>query len=516
MAGRTPRRNERPDHDGTHRLAFERNKKKIYATQTVCGICGKPVDFSYKFPHPLSPCIDHIIPVVKGGHPSDLDNLQLAHFCCNRAKSDKLVSRSGKAQEQAVDSPRVLPLSRDMAYLRRKLELKRSRVITRYKYYEMKNAVKDFGMVTPPEFRTFSEVLGWCGKAVDSLADRLVFREFRQDNFDLNSIYLQNNADILFDSAVLSALISSCSFLYICAGEDGFPRMSVLDGGNATGIIDDVTGLLTEGYAVLERNADNGTPTLEAYFTAGSTWYYPKGEKPYLVTNPAPAPLLVPICYRPDAARPFGHSRISRACMGLQQGALRTLKRSEISAEFYSFPQKYVLGTSGDADPMDKWKATISSLLEISKDEEGDHPVVGQFTQQSMSPYTEQLRTFAALFAGETGLTLDDLGFVTDNPSSAEAIKSSHETLRLAARKAQRTFGSGFLNAGYLAACLRDDFAYQRRQLYLTRPVWEPVFEPDAATLSGIGDAVGKVNAVIPGYFGKENLRDLTGVQAEG
>ena len=62
--------------------------------------------------------------------------------------------------------------TRGMAYLRRKLELKRSRVLTRYKYYEMKNAVKDFGMVTPPEFRTFSEVLGWCGKAVDSLAHR--------------------------------------------------------------------------------------------------------------------------------------------------------------------------------------------------------------------------------------------------------------------------------------------------------------------------------------------------------
>lgn len=35
----------RPDKDGTHRGAFEKNKKKIYATQTVCGICGKPVDF---------------------------------------------------------------------------------------------------------------------------------------------------------------------------------------------------------------------------------------------------------------------------------------------------------------------------------------------------------------------------------------------------------------------------------------------------------------------------------------
>lgn len=59
----------RPDKDGTHRGAFEKNKKKIYATQTVCGICGKPVDFSLKYPHPLSPCIDHIIPIAKGGHP---------------------------------------------------------------------------------------------------------------------------------------------------------------------------------------------------------------------------------------------------------------------------------------------------------------------------------------------------------------------------------------------------------------------------------------------------------------
>ena len=38
----------RPDKDGTHRGAFEKNKKKIYATQTVCGICGKPVDFFFE------------------------------------------------------------------------------------------------------------------------------------------------------------------------------------------------------------------------------------------------------------------------------------------------------------------------------------------------------------------------------------------------------------------------------------------------------------------------------------
>lgn len=75
---------------GGNRAAFEAARQKILKTQTVCGICGKPVDFSYRYPHPLSPTVDHIIPVSKGGHPSDLDNLQLAHRCCNRQKSDKL------------------------------------------------------------------------------------------------------------------------------------------------------------------------------------------------------------------------------------------------------------------------------------------------------------------------------------------------------------------------------------------------------------------------------------------
>lgn len=400
-------------------------------------------------------------------------------------------------------------------YLKRKLESKRTRVLLRYKYYEMKNEVNDFGISTPPDLRNWQSVLGWCGRAVDALADRLIFYEFADDNFALNEIYRMNNPDVIFDSAILSALISSCCFIYISPGEDGYPRLQVIDGGNATGIIDPITGLLTEGYAVLSRN-DHGIPNEEAYFTAGQTQYIRAGEKdPDVITNPVPYPLLVPIIYRPDAMRAFGHSRISRACMSLVGSALRTVKRSEIAAEFYSFPQKYVLGTSPDAEPMEKWKATMSSLIEITADEDGEKPTVGQFTQQSMSPHTEQLRTFASLFAGETGLTLDDLGFATENPSSADAIKAAHENLRLTARKAQRSFGTGFLNAGYLAACLRDDFPYRRSQLYLTKPEWEPIFEPDASMLSSIGDGVIKLNQAVPGYVGNRSLRNLTGIQAD-
>lgn len=398
-------------------------------------------------------------------------------------------------------------------YLRRKLADKRIRVDTRYKFYEMKNIARDLGIIMPAEFNWLTATLGWCGKAVDSMADRLVFHEFEEDNFDLMEIFQMNNQDTFFDSAVLSALISSCCFVYISEDQNGYPRLQVIDGGNATGIIDPITGLLTEGYAVLERD-DNDHPVIEAYFVQGATHIIRKGvTTTQVIKNNVPYPLLVPIIYRPDARRPFGHSRISRACMKIMESALRTIKRSEVSAEFYSFPQKYVVGMSNDAEPLEKWRATISSFLSFTKDEDGDSPKLGQFTQQSMSPYTEQIRMFASLFAGETGLTLDDLGFVSDNPSSSEAIKASHENLRLAARKAQRNFGSGFLNVGYLAACLRDNYPYRRQQLYLTTSVWEPIFEPDSAMLSSIGDGVIKINQTVPGYFNVDNLRNLTGIK---
>lgn len=398
-------------------------------------------------------------------------------------------------------------------YLRRRLADKQTRVLLRYKYYEMKNNAQDFSSLAPEKFKGLKETVGWCAKAVDSLADRLQFDEFQNDEFNLSEIFLSNNQDILIDSAVLSALISACSFVYI-REDNGYPRLQVIDGSNATGIIDPVTNLLTEGYAVLERDS-MGVVKTEAYFMAGMTEIYSHGVLVQRIPNAAPYALLVPIIYRPDAKRPFGHSRISRACIAYTQTALRTIKRSEVSAEFYSFPQKYVLGLSEDAE-FNNRLATISSFLNFTKDGDGDHPIVGQFQQQSMTPYTEQLRTLASLFAGETGLTLDDLGFATENPSSAEAIKAGHENLRLTARKAQRTFGTGLLNVGYLAVCIRDRYAYQRDAFRDTKVAWLPIFEPDAAALSGVGDAILKINQAVPDYLGARNIKALTGMESDG
>lgn len=406
-----------------------------------------------------------------------------------------------------------------IAYLKSKLTAKKNGVMLRYRFYDMKNHADDIKGIIPDRMKWVSASIGWCAKGVDTLANRIVFDGFDHDDFYLGDIFKNNNPDILCDDAVHSALIGSCSFIYIGRNSSGYPTMQVIDGSHATGEISRTTNMLTEGYAVLEHD-QNGKPTLEAYFRPYRTDYYVNGKlaPEMAMEHTAPYSLLVPIIYRPDAMRPFGHSRITRCCMDTVKAAIRTIKRSDISSEFYSFPQRYVLGLEEAAQRIegeDKYKAAMSAFLDFRQDENGNHPVVGQFEQQSMAPFTEQLKTLASVFAGETDLTLEDLGFSTGNPPSYDAIRASHENLRLTARNAQRTFGTGFLNAGYLAACVRDKQTYRRSAFREVKPEWMPIFEPDAASLGAIGDAILKINQASDGFLGTRNIKALTGLETD-
>ncbi len=102
----------RADKNGTHRVAFEKNKKRLLKIATHCGICGQIVDKKLKYPNPMCAVIDHVIPLSKGGHPSSMENLQLAHMSCNRIKSDKLFVNKAKVELKTLGN-RNLPQSRD-------------------------------------------------------------------------------------------------------------------------------------------------------------------------------------------------------------------------------------------------------------------------------------------------------------------------------------------------------------------------------------------------------------------
>lgn len=51
----------------------------------ACGLCGEPVNPEAKYPDPMCPSLDHVIPLVAGGEHSRA-NTQLAHWYCNVRK----------------------------------------------------------------------------------------------------------------------------------------------------------------------------------------------------------------------------------------------------------------------------------------------------------------------------------------------------------------------------------------------------------------------------------------------
>jgi hypothetical protein len=407
------------------------------------------------------------------------------------------------------------------AYLQAKLNTVSDKIQTKYDYYERKNTVNNLSIAIPAQLmERYKTKLGWCAKAVDLLADRLAVNRFKNDNFNIEQIYMDNNSDILFGSAIKGALISSCDFIYIYPANEGIMkdsvRMQVVGGKNATGILDDTTQLLSEGYAVLKRNPKNNSDILlDAYFTPEYTQYTDyENKREWQVPNNTGYCMLVPIINNPkEGTKSFGHSRIAREMMNCQDGAEKLMTEIKILAEVNSWPQKWITGLA-EGTEVDSLRATFASLLRFDKDEDGDRPTVGQFTQMSFGDHVKMFDTMVSTFAGMSSLTRDDLGFVTENPSSAESKKAALEALRVTAGRCQRDFSTGFLNAGLVAASLRDNTQYSRQLLKDTKILWKPLVEPDAATLSSIGDGIIKINQAVPDFFTVENISDLLGIDA--
>jgi 5-methylcytosine-specific restriction endonuclease McrA len=62
-------------------------RSKIYLRDNYrCQICGKKLKMNLMVPHPLSPVLDHIVPLARGG-THEPANVQAAHFLCNSRKA---------------------------------------------------------------------------------------------------------------------------------------------------------------------------------------------------------------------------------------------------------------------------------------------------------------------------------------------------------------------------------------------------------------------------------------------
>jgi hypothetical protein len=79
------RRRALAGHEGAERI----DSLEIYERDGWrCGLCKRKVSPGHIWPHPKSPSLDHIVPLIKGG-PHVRTNVQLAHLGCNASKRDR-------------------------------------------------------------------------------------------------------------------------------------------------------------------------------------------------------------------------------------------------------------------------------------------------------------------------------------------------------------------------------------------------------------------------------------------
>lgn len=334
----------------------------------------------------------------------------------------------------------------------------------RQEIYDQKNLFRDLRISTPPQLRNLEAVLGWGAKAVDVLADRISFERFvlpggDENPYGLNDIVLENDFDVEFGQATTSALTHSCAFIVVGQGLDGEPDMLWLTRSamHATGVWDRRKRGLAAGLTVSTDDAGNLERVI-AYFPDRVLDISVSGGRLSVTpaANPTGRVLMEPVRFSPDLRRPFGRSRITPTVEYLVEGAVRTVVRSEVGAEFFAAPQRYGLGLDEDAFDMDKWSAVTGRFLAISRDEDGELPQLGQFSQHSMQPHVDHLRMWAYQLAGETSIPVNELGFVSDNPTSDEAIQSQRDPLRLIADKAIRVFRAALRNLAVSTVMLRD------------------------------------------------------------
>ena len=78
-------------------------RNRVKAMGLPCAICGKPIDYSLDWwvdpkdgtrtRHPWSYELDEIVPISKGGSPTDISNVQPVHRACNQMKGDGTTMR---------------------------------------------------------------------------------------------------------------------------------------------------------------------------------------------------------------------------------------------------------------------------------------------------------------------------------------------------------------------------------------------------------------------------------------
>ncbi|MFJ5785332.1 phage portal protein [Streptomyces hydrogenans] len=406
----------------------------------------------------------------------------------------------------------LLELSDDeqrlVTFLRTDLLAARTRLGLFDAYFNGEQIIRDLGISIPPQLKGLHTVIGWPRIGVEALEQRLDLEAFRwadgSDNSDLTAIAEAND---WFDEASLGhldALVYGRE--YVAGGssddQDGPPLVTFESPLDMTLLWD--ARLRMANAALRECQADrydyglDPEERLVTLYLPNQTVYAVEVNGVWKVLDRDEHGLgMVPVlrmANRQRTADRVGHSEITPEVMSITDAACRRLMGIEVAAEFFGAPQRYILGASESAfqdaegNAKSAWETYIGRVLALERDEDGNVPTVGAFTAHDPSGQTKIIDLYARIMATQLGLPPHMLGYTSDNPASADAIRSSEAMLVKKAERRIRRFGATHRDAMRLALWIQNGEPPEKSRRIET--VWR---NPATPTLAAQTDAAVKL-----------------------
>jgi hypothetical protein len=350
-------------------------------------------------------------------------------------------------------------------------------LLLRDAYFNGEQLVRDLGISIPPQLKGLHTVIGWPRVGVESLEERLDLEAFRwadgSDSSDLDEIVDAN--DLLDESSMahLDALVYGREYLAVGSGDcdsDCPPLITAESPLDMTLLWD---ARLRMGTAALRECAadsyiESGPEErmLVLYMPDQTVTCLPSSSGGWEVVDRDMHDLgvvpVVRLANRQRTADRVGKSEITPDVMSITDAACRRLMGIEVAAEFFGAPQRYILGASESAfqdaegNAKSAWETYIGRMLALERDEDGNVPEVGQFSAHDPSGQTKIVDLYARIMASQMSVAPHVLGYSSDNPASADAIRFADNRQVKKAERRIRRLGSGWQQAMRLALWVRD------------------------------------------------------------
>lgn len=388
-------------------------------------------------------------------------------------------------------------------------------------YYDAEKRPEAVGIAVPPEMRSLLSHVGYPRLYVDSIAERQELEGFRLGQDDAGDEELwdwwqANDLDVEATLGHTDSLIYGCSYITVAAPDPAVdfnvdqdvPIIRVEPPTALWAQIDTRTREVVQAIRAI-YDEEQTTQIACTLYLPDETIQWVKEKGVWQVFNRVQHGMgvvpVIPLANRTRLSDLYGTSEITPELRSVTDAAARILMDMQGTAELMAIPQRLIFGVKPEdlgVDPETGARLFDAYMARILGFEDPDAKAQ-QFSAAELRNFVDALDALDRKAAAYTGLPPQYLSFSSDNPASAEAIKSSESRLVKKTERKNKIFGGAWEQAMRIAYKAMKGGEVPP-EMYRLESVWR---DPSTPTYAAKADAASKLFANGMGVIPRERAR---------